>query len=185
MRMGIKIFDGQRLHVRKQIVPQIPQNSLRHIDHNAVVDISRRHTDQIESGHPHDGSGKRSEIRLLCRQHRLNIIVDQTLNKHRSLYICQHTDKDQHCNDDQVRSIAFRHIFHQPLKDFTRIFYFLAFRHSASHWSRHCLPLFCAAFSIWQSLRMLRLRRPRSDPICYFFSSKSPLPLVWDSYTSR
>ena len=40
MGMGVKIFDGQRLHMGKQIVAQVSQYALRHIDHEPVIDIS-------------------------------------------------------------------------------------------------------------------------------------------------
>ena len=123
MGMCIEIFDRQRFHMGKQIVPQIPQNTLRHINHNTVVDISRCHADQVKPRYPDDRHRKWTEIGRLRCQHRLDMIVDQALDKHGSLHIRQHTDKDQDRDNDQVRSIAFRHIFHQTFKNFPWIFH--------------------------------------------------------------
>ena len=92
--MSVKIFDRQFFHVSKQIVSQVSQGSLGHIDHHTVLGKRSQNTDEIKDCHTENRMKKRREIRIGSLQHGHDIAVDQGLHEHGSLYVCQHADKN-------------------------------------------------------------------------------------------
>ena len=92
--MSVKIFDRQLFHVSKQIVSQVSQGSLGHIDHHTVLGKRSQNTDEIKDCHTENRMKKRREIRIGSLQHGHDIAVDQGLHEHGSLYVCQHADKN-------------------------------------------------------------------------------------------
>ena len=120
--MGVKIADRKRLHPLKQVVAQISQRPLRHIDIYFIVSKGTCHTNPVKNRDPCDREGKRPEIGLSrCRKHWRNIIIYQILNKQGSLYVGQYTDDNQHQNQNDMDSVFPVHILKQPVKSLPRI----------------------------------------------------------------
>ena len=65
VRMRIKIGYGQRLHVRKQALPNFEEHPLSHIDHEDRIDVGRNHGNQINQRDVLQRSEKRRKITLL------------------------------------------------------------------------------------------------------------------------
>ena len=59
MSVGIKVFNRKFLHMRKQIVPQIPQYSLCNIYHNPVICVSSADSHCIKTRYSGNRTGKR------------------------------------------------------------------------------------------------------------------------------
>ena len=95
MSMRVKIPDRQFFHMFKQIISQIPQRSLRYIDHDPVIQIGTQYSQCVEHGHSANRMCKRSEIRRVGKQKRRNVVIDQVLGKHGSLHICKHTSANE------------------------------------------------------------------------------------------
>ena len=150
--MAVKIADRQFFHMFKHVVTERPHGSLGHIDHNSVVSKGRSHTKKVEASHSCDCHGQRTKIRITLSKHRSNIIIDQRLHEHGSLYIGKYAGKNQYNNDYPLNQIPFCHIIHEPSKNRHRVF------HLGFHSGRH-------------SVRS----RHYSSPA---FSSKSPPPCV-------
>ena len=64
VRMRIKIFDWQLFHIAEQIISQIPQGSLGHINHGTVLNKRSHNTDPVKSGHPQNCVEQRAKIRI-------------------------------------------------------------------------------------------------------------------------
>ena len=105
VRMRIKIFDWQLFHIAEQIISQIPQGSLGHINHGTVLNERSHNTDPVKSGHPQNCVEQRAKIRIRLGQHRRDIAVNQRFHKHRSLYVCQDVDKNRNDNSDTMYGI--------------------------------------------------------------------------------
>ena len=167
--MGVKVPDGQAFHMGKQIVTQPFQRALADIDQYPVVKKRRADTDGIKTGYPGDGVEQTGEIRAGGADHGQNIHIDQCLHKHGSLYVGQHADKDADHRNNTVGRIVFQNIGHQSSDELAGIFHLGPFSHGRSP-AGAALECSCFFFCHYAS-----------PP----FSSKSPLPPVWDSYTSR
>ena len=64
VRMLVKIFNRQCLHVDEHLISHVHKRSLRHIDHQTVLHKNCNHTQQIEAAHTHNRVQKSAEIRM-------------------------------------------------------------------------------------------------------------------------
>ena len=99
VRMRVKISDRQVLHMHEHRVSEISLHSLRHVDHDVVVDVGRDNSENIER---HDFSYRAEKWRKIrcmacCHvlYHRRDVAVDKRLHEHRSLNVAQHTYKNK------------------------------------------------------------------------------------------
>ena len=81
MAVGIEIPDGQRLHMREHIVPDLFEHALRDHHHQPVVQVSGCDAGQIDTGHHQHRAQKPRKVRHGGRQQRRNIAVDQRSQK--------------------------------------------------------------------------------------------------------
>ena len=173
--MGIKISDGKFLHLPEQIIPQIFHGALGHIDHEPGLGEGRQHPQPVKTGHPADGSRQRTEIRILCPQQRHDIVINQRAHEQSSLQSRQYGSHNTHHHHDPVEGIVLKCIAQHPLKQPAGI---LNLGPGASGAS--VSGTMAMASSIIGALPPFGLSLLCHDYIPPF-SSKSPLPPVWDS----
>ena len=162
MRVRIEVPDRQALHVREHRISQPLEHSLIDIDHQEIVEICRKNTNNIESCYSSDRIKQWSEVVASVLQHRRDIAVDKRLGKKCTLDIRQYTCYDENHHQNQVHRVVFENITEQPFHcGFCLLLFFLCPLHSAA----------CIISS--------RCRHQSSS-----FSSKSPDPPACDSYTS-
>ena len=90
MGMGIKIFNRERFHFLKQIVPDIAQSPLPDIDQDSGLGKRCRHADGIKNRHPKNSCRQRIKFRVLLSDQGKNILIDQSTHKHGSLQAAIH-----------------------------------------------------------------------------------------------
>ena len=165
MGVGVKIPDGQPLHMLEHVVAQVPEGALGHVDHQAALGKGGRHTAQVEEGHSGDGPGQAGEVR---RQPGLDVLhqgdditVDEGLHEQGPLHRGQDADKDADDHQDQVESVLPTHVAQHPPQGLAGV---LQLGPGTPSPGTVGAPL-CSRLCCHQS----------SPP-----SSKSPPPLVWD-----
>ena len=173
MGVGIKIPDGQTLHMGKDICPQPLHGSLAYIDHQPGVGIGSRHADPVKSRHPQDGVGQTGKIRIRRCQQGHNVRIDQGFGKHGALHVGQHADHNADQHHDAVNQIMFGHILHKSPQKLHGVFDFRGRPSVTASRTSHGLSARLSLFFC--------LCHYASPP----FSSKSPEPPIWASYTSR
>ena len=169
MGVRVEIGDRQRLHVSEDILTKVPHGSLRNVDHDDILRKRSEDAEPVEQGHPADRRRKRSEIRIRRCQERHDIAVDQRPGKQRSLQVCRNRYHDTYKNQQELELVALHHVTKDPAKQLPGMLH-LRKRTSA--------PVPCARPV--RTYRLTILSHQSSPPL-----SKSPDPLIWDSYTSR
>ena len=159
--VGIKIFDGQRLHVGEHLVTQILQRALCDAGHQTVLHKDSSNTDTVERSHTQDGGGQTTEIRAARTQQRQNVTVNQRLGKHNALQLGKHCQQNAAEHDDDLRLVLIHDIPEDTLEHLAGVFDLGAGAVIAPAGAD--LDNFCL------------LCHYASPP----FSSKSPEPLVW------
>ena len=94
MGMGIKVLDGQGLHVGKHIVPYGFQGALRHGDHQPCLQVGSQHTGQVNAPHHGQSLKKRGEAWCRLSNKRSDIIIDQRFEEKRG-------GNTGYCTDDE------------------------------------------------------------------------------------
>ena len=82
--VGVKIPDGQGLHVSEQIVADLLLHALGDGDHQAVVGQGAQGAHHIEAGHRKQGVEQAGEDRIVHCKQRHDIDIDQILEEERA-----------------------------------------------------------------------------------------------------
>ena len=111
--VGVKVADGQGLHMGEHIVPHVFQNALRHHYHQPVVQETADHAGHVNAGHVHQLGQQAGKVRARLNDHGSNVIVDQGLDeggsRHAGNGVAQNAQKHQ----QQAQAVT-AHIAHQP-----------------------------------------------------------------------
>ena len=115
--VGVKVFDGQGLHLVEQVVPQVAQGALTHIDHDAVIAEGGDHARPHDAHQLLDVLGQAGEVPGAGGQHGLDIFVDQSLGEggpHHSAY-----GGHQNAPDDENKQILIvvEHVAQNPVQN--------------------------------------------------------------------
>ena len=78
----------------KQIIPQSPKRSLRHLYHNPVIHPCGTDANPIENAYFQNRCRQRPKIRFTATYHRKDIHINQRLHKQRPLDIGEHSYKN-------------------------------------------------------------------------------------------
>ena len=80
--VGVKIADGQGLHVVEHVIPDGLQAALGDQDHQAAVEEGTHHADEVDGGHGQQHPGQTRENGVLLQQQGGNVLVHQYLHEH-------------------------------------------------------------------------------------------------------
>ena len=161
MGVGVKVFDGQRLHMGEHFVTQVFQRALGDFCHQAVLHKYGADADAVERCHAGDGGGQAAEIRAAGIQQRQDVPINQRLGEHNALQLGEYRQQDAAEHHNDLCLIAAHHIGKDALEHLAGVFDLGAGAVIAPAGAD--LDNFCL------------LCHYASPP----FSSKSPEPLVW------
>ena len=130
VRMGVKVADGQALHVGKELGAQVAQGTLGDVDHDAGVEPGGEDAHHVDAADAHQRTGQRCKAGVLLLGHGDDIVVDKGLQEQACLHIGQRTDHDADEHEDAVRQIVLEHLCHDALEQLARV---LDLRTRASH----------------------------------------------------
>ena len=130
VRMGVKVADGQALHVGKELGAQVAQGTLGDVDHDAGVEPGGEDAHHIDAADAHQRTGQRCKAGVLLLGHGDDIVVDKGLQEQACLHIGQRADHDADEHEDAVRQIVLEHLCHDALEQLARV---LDLRTRASH----------------------------------------------------
>ena len=128
--MGVKVADGQALHVGEELDAQVAQGTLGDVDHDAGVEPGSEDAHHIDAADAHQCTGQRCKAGVLLLGHGDDIVVDKGLQEQACLHIGQRTDHDADEHEDAVRQIVLEHLCHDALEQLARV---LDLRTRASH----------------------------------------------------
>ena len=128
--MGVKVADGQALHVGEELDAQVAQGTLGDVDHDAGVEPCSEDAHHIDAADAHQRTGQRCKAGVLLLGHGDDIVVDKGLQEQACLHIGQRTDHDADEHEDAVRQIVLEHLCHDALEQLARV---LDLRTRASH----------------------------------------------------
>ena len=168
--VGVKVLHGQLLHVLEHLIPEVPQGALGDVDHEAGLDEGGQNAHAVVDGHPGDGPHQGGKVggtaSLDSLDHGQDIVVNEGLGKEGALDGGEDRNKDADYHQDQVEPVVLAHKLQDPGQGGLGVLQLGAGTAPA------------AAGTLGN---IIFLRCHYSSPP----SSKSPLPLVWDSKTSR
>ena len=159
--VGVKVFDGQRLHVGEHLVTQVLQRALGDPCHQAVLHKDSGDADAVDDCHAQDSRGQAAEVRAARLEQRQNIAVDQRLGEHDALQLGEHGQQNAAEHHNDLCLIAAHDIGEDALEHLAGVF---------DLWSG------AIAAPAGADLYDFRLLCHYASPP---FSSKSPEPLVW------
>ena len=128
--MGVKVADGQALHVGEELDAQVAQGTLGDVDHDAGVEPGGEDAHHIDAADAHQRTGQRCKAGVLLLGHGDDIVVDKGLQEQACLHIGQRADHDADEHEDAVRQIVLEHLCHDALEQLARV---LDLRTGASH----------------------------------------------------
>ncbi len=95
VRVGVKIANGERLHVAEHLLPDPAQNTLRDGDHQARIDECGQNAADIDHGHARQRIGEGCEYGGCRAEQGRDIVVDQRLQKQAGSGRCTGADEDE------------------------------------------------------------------------------------------
>ena len=113
--MCVKIFNGKRFHVIKQVFSQSPERALIDMDHDHLLCKCCRDTDSVKARNSPHCTQKRTVVRIRSTYHRSNVCVDQSSREHCALNISQYRDDNTDQDYDHLYAIVSEHITEHPL----------------------------------------------------------------------
>ena len=128
--MGVKVADGQALHVGEELDAQVAQGTLGDVDHDAGVEPGGEDAHHIDAADAHQRPGQRCKAGVLLLGHGDDIVVNEGLEEQACLHIGQRADHDADEHEDAVRQIVLEHLCHDALEQLARV---LDLRTRASH----------------------------------------------------
>src|SRR5512138_2293067 len=95
--MGVKVFDGEILHLVEQVAAYRVERAVRYFYHKLAVNQGRQNADRVNASHDRDHLNKRDEIRRgdLFADQRRNALVQQGLYEIRTRNIGGRTDQNK------------------------------------------------------------------------------------------
>ena len=81
VRMGVKVADGQALHVGEELGAQVAQGTLGDVDHDAGVEPGGEDAHHIDAADAHQRPGQRCKAGVLLLGHGDDIVVDEGLEE--------------------------------------------------------------------------------------------------------
>ena len=112
--VGIKVLDGQGLHVAEQVVPDALLHALGDGDHQAVVGEGTQGAHDIQPGHHQKDPHQAAVIGGLHGQQGGDVVVDQVAQKQGPRHRGDGADEDAEDHQHEQSHIAPAHIAHQP-----------------------------------------------------------------------
>ena len=161
MGVGVKVFDGQRLHVGEHLVTQVLQRALGDPCHQAVLHKDSSDAGAVDDCHAQDSRGQAAEVRAARLEQRQNVAVDQRLGEHDALQLGEHGQQNAAEHHNDLCFIAAHNIGEDALEHLAGVF---------------DLGAGAIAAPAGADLYDFRLLCHYASPP---FSSKSPEPLVW------
>ena len=160
--VGVKVADGQALHVGEQLDADVPHGALGHIDHDAGVAPGGQDAHQIDAADPCQGADQGTEVGVLLLEHGGDVVVDEGLQKQAGLHIGKGAEENADQHHDAVRGVVPQHLTQDPLEQLAGVGHFGPGAHTA------------AAAGAMDGSHVLFSHQ--SSPPCL---SKSPPPWVW------
>ena len=111
--VGVKIPDGQGLHVSEQIVADLLLHALGDGDHQAVVGQGAQGAHHIEAGHQEQSVEQAGEHRVFHGQQRRDIVVDQGAQENGAGHRGHRADQDAYQHQKKADQVAPAHITEQ------------------------------------------------------------------------
>ena len=115
--VGVKVLDGQGLHVAEQVVPDGFLNALGDHDHVPVVGVRTQGAHQEQAAHHHQGPHQAGEVRVRRAQQGGDIVIDQTAQEQRARHIGDGADQDAEDDQHEADLVLPLDIAHQPAND--------------------------------------------------------------------
>ena len=94
MAVGIKIPDGQGLHVGEHLVTDLLHGALGHIGHQPLIGKGSQNTGGIDADHSGDGTVQTGEVPAAACQHGGDIVINQGGQEHGVGYIGEYCDQN-------------------------------------------------------------------------------------------
>ena len=143
--MGIKIADGQSLHVAEQITAQAAQGALGHIHHDLVVSQGGQGARQEDQTHAHKLPEQRSEIGRALGEERSDIVVDQCLDEQVAHDHGGGTAQNEHKHQETLEFITLEQIGEQAAQHLPGMGHGRSFLHHGAfgHGAHSSSPPFC------------------------------------------
>ena len=161
--MGVKIADGQALHMAEQPDAQVAHRSLRNVDHQPVVRPRGKDADGVDRADLHKLQQQRPEIRVAAFEHRQDIAVIELLQKERAVELRRNGGDHADDHAEAVPLVVLPDLAERASEDLA-----------------HFRGTLCGDG--------LRAARAAGSSFCHYaspaFSSKSPPPCVWPCQTS-
>ena len=121
VRMGIKITDRQLLHMCKHFIPDAFQGSLRHLDHQLVIQQRAEYAAQINHPDCQDRTQQTRKVRAARSKQGCDIAVHQCLQEQRACHSCTRTDENAEQHGGEGGLVPADDIGKQPLCRFCSI----------------------------------------------------------------
>ena len=141
--VGIKIFNGERLHMSKHIVPDGFKSTLRHGDHQAGLQVGGQHAGQIDAGHDGKRTEQRGEIGGGLPDERSDVVIDQRFKEQGGCHAGNGADKQQDEYDRQPQLVAAGDIAEESLHGSFGVFGLFAAGKASSGSAHSSSPPFC------------------------------------------
>ena len=104
--MGIKIPDGQRLHVGEHLVTDVLHGALGDAGHQLLTHKDGDNAGYIDAGHAGDGAGQAGKIGAAGGKHRGEIVIDQVGEEHRVRHIGKHRYQDADDDHGKAKTVV-------------------------------------------------------------------------------
>ena len=98
--MGIKVFQGQALHLFKEVLPDLRHRVLGHMDHDAGIAIRAHRAGNVHRRHDAQHPGKAGKVPGE------DIVVDQGLDEEAAAHGAGGADHQQHRHNAKVQPIS-------------------------------------------------------------------------------
>ena len=112
--MGVKVLDGQRLHVREHLVPQLLQRALRNGHHQEIVQPGAHDARRVNQRHLEHRPHQSVQRRVLLAGQGGDVIVDQRLQKQAGPNAGLGGNHNAHQHDQQHVPVGRQHHLRQP-----------------------------------------------------------------------
>ena len=111
--MGVKILDGQGLHVAEQIITDALLHALGNGDHDPVVGKSTQSAHNIQAGHHENDSQQAAEVRVVHGQQGRDIVVDQVAQEQGAGHGGHRADQNAQNDHHKQGQVAAAHVAEQ------------------------------------------------------------------------
>ena len=119
--MGVKVADGQALHVGEKLGADVAHGALGHVDHDAGVGPGGQDAHQVDAGDAAQRAQQGPEVGVLLLEHGGDVIVDQGLQEKAGLYVGKGAEEDADQHHHAVGSVVLEHLAQDALDEFAGV----------------------------------------------------------------